>query len=244
MAKNKNYRYNARAKEEEAARRAAEKKKKTLIAIIAAVLAVVGVAICIAVAVLASMPKDYCTYYADREIKADKVTYVEMKIEGYDAPVVILLDASEAPATVENFVGLVERGFYDGLDFHRIIKGFMIQGGDDSHLPKDEQAETIIGEFESGGITYNDLLHKRGVISMARATSVYSASSGFFICDADAPHLDGDYAAFGYVLEGLFTVDAIADYAVGKTDSNGNLLEGYEQPKIEYIKVLDNYVRK
>ena len=218
MAKNKNYKYNARAKEETAARRAAEKKRKRVIAIVASVLVACGVAVCIAVAIWASMPRDYCTYYADREVNPEKVTYVEMKVEGYDAPVVILLDASEAPATVENFVGLVKKGFYDGLDFHRIIKGFMIQGGDDSHLPEDEQAETIIGEFESGGITYNDLLHKRGVISMARGNSIYSASCGFFICDADAPHLDGDYAAFGKVIEGIEVVDAIA--AVDTNSSN------------------------
>ena len=237
--KNRNYKYNAFAAKEAAEKAAKLKKKRTAIALIAAVLAVAGIAICIAVAIWASMPKDYCTYYANRKVDESKVTYVEMKVEGYDVPVVILLDASEAPATVENFVSLVKRGFYDGLDFHRIIKGFMIQGGDDSHLPEDEQADTIIGEFEAGGITYNDLLHKRGVISMARATSVYSASSGFFICDADASHLDGEYAAFGYVISGLFTVDAIADYAVGKTDSNGNLLELYEQPVIEYIKVIE-----
>ena len=79
---------------------------------------------------------------------------------------------------------------------------------------------------------------------MARANDPNSASSGFFICDADAPHLDGDYAAFGYVVSGMETVDAIADYAVGKTDGNGNLYSQYKQPTIEYIKILDNYEGK
>ena len=144
------------------------------------------------------------------------------------------------PSNVSLKTPLVKKGFYDGLDFHRIIKGFMIQGGDDSHLPADQQAKPIKGEFQSNGYD-NTLLHTRGVISMARSNDPNSASSGFFICDATASHLDGDYAAFGYVVSGMETVDAIADYAVGKTDGNGNLYSQYEQPTIEYIKILDNY---
>ena len=155
-------------------------------------------------------------------------------------PIVLLIDESIAPITAKNFVSLVEKGYYNGLDFHRIIKGFMIQGGDDSHLPADQQAASIKGEFKSNGYD-NPILHKRGVISMARATDPNSASSGFFICDADAPHLDGDYAAFGYVVSGMKTVDAIADYAVGKTDGNGNLNSGVKQPVIEYMKILKDY---
>ena len=164
---------------------------------------------------------------------------VEMKVEGYDEPVLILLDKTTAPITVQNFLDLVEKGFYNGLDFHRIIKGFMIQGGDDSHLPEEEQATSIKGEFASNGHE-NDILHLRGTISMARTSVKDSASSGFFICDADSAWLDGEYAAFGYVLSGMATVDAIADYAEGKTDSNGNLNDGVEQPKIEYIKLVEN----
>jgi peptidyl-prolyl cis-trans isomerase B (cyclophilin B) len=241
MGKNSNYKYNAFAERDAAIARAARRKKRNAILIsVAAVLLVVTLVI-VATIIWYVTPKDYCFYYRNREFNEDKVTYVEIKVENYDAPIVLLLDASEAKVTVENFVALVERGFYDGLDFHRVIKGFMIQGGDASHLPAEEQAESIIGEFSANGISYNDFLHKRGVISMARATDKNSASSGFFICDADTPRLDGQYAAFGYVISGLFTVDAIADYAVGKTDSNGNILNGYEQPKIEYIKVLDGY---
>ena len=178
-------------------------------------------------------------YSFTRDAEGRETYTVEMKVEGYDSPVVILLDKTTAPITVTNFLSLVEQGFYDGLDFHRIIKDFMIQGGDDSHLPKEEQAATIKGEFSSNGHE-NDILHLRGTISMARASDPDSASCGFFICDADASWLDGEYAAFGYVLSGMETVDAIADYSVGKTDRNGNLNSSVEQPVIEYIKVVEN----
>ena len=151
-----------------------------------------------------------------RDTEGRETYTVEMKVEGYDTPVVILLDKTTAPITVENFLDLVGKGFYDGLDFHRIIKGFMIQGGDDSHLPADEQAASIKGEFASNGHD-NDILHLRGTISMARTSVKDSASSGFFICDADSPHLDGDYAAFGCVVWGIETVDRIAEV---KTNSN------------------------
>ena len=174
-----------------------------------------------------------------RDTEGRETYTVEMKVEGYDTPVVILLDKTTAPITVENFLSLVKKGFYDGLDFHRIIKGFMIQGGDDSHLPQDQQAASIKGEFAANGYE-NDIRHIRGTISMARSSIMDSAASGFFICDADAPHLDGGYAAFGYVISGMSTVDAIADYAVGKTDGNGNLKADVEQPKIEYIKIVEN----
>lgn len=178
-------------------------------------------------------------YFYSRNTEGREIYTVEMKVKGYDTPVVILLDKTTAPITVENFLSLVERGFYDGLDFHRIIKDFMIQGGDDSHLPADQQAASIKGEFDSNGHK-NDILHLRGTISMARSSVKDSASSGFFICDADSYWLDGEYAAFGYVISGMETVDAIADYSVGKTDSNGNLNAGVEQPVIEYIKVIEN----
>ena len=178
-------------------------------------------------------------YIYTRDTEGRETYTIEMKIKDYEEPIVILLDATTAPITVANFVSLVQKGFYDGLDFHRIIKGFMIQGGDDSHLPASEQATSIKGEFDSNGHK-NDIKHLRGTISMARTSVKDSASCGFFICDADAPHLDGDYAAFGYVLSGMATVDAIADYAVVKTDSNGKLLYGYEHPLIEYIKIIEN----
>ena len=217
-----------------------ERQKKILIGVIISLVVLSILGGCVAFSIWAFGPSGYCEFYMDREYDEDSVTFVEIKVKGYIHPIVLLIDESVAPITAQNFVSLVEKGFYDGLDFHRIIKGFMIQGGDDSHLPADKQAATIKGEFKSNGYD-NPLLHKRGVISMARSSVKDSASSGFFICDADAPHLDGDYAAFGYVVSGMKTVDAIADYAEGKTDSNGNLYSQYKQPTIDYIKILDNY---
>ena len=122
----------------------------------------------------------------------------------------------KAPITVENFLKLVGEGFYDGLIFHRVIKGFMIQGGDPDGTGSGGAKEKIKGEFRSNGVP-NDIRHVRGVISMARSKMPDSASSQFFIVHEDAPHLDGQYAAFGKVVEGMETVDEIAEV---KTDYN------------------------
>ncbi len=122
----------------------------------------------------------------------------------------IELDPTVAPITVANFEKLVKEGFYDGLTFHRIIPGFMIQGGDPKGNGTGGSKENIKGEFASNGVN-NLLKHTRGVISMARAMDPNSASSQFFIMHADAPHLDGQYAAFGKVVEGMDVVDQIAN---------------------------------
>lgn len=114
-----------------------------------------------------------------------------------------------APNTVANFVTLAQSGFYDGLIFHRVIAGFMIQGGDPTGTGMGGPGYSIKGEFSDNGFE-NDLKHTRGVISMARSQSYDSAGSQFFIMHADAPHLDGDYAAFGHVVEGMEVVDEIA----------------------------------
>lgn len=127
------------------------------------------------------------------------------------------LDRDAAPRTVENFESLVKRGFYDGLTFHRIIPGFMIQGGDPLGNGMGGAEENIIGEFSQNGYE-NPIKHTRGVISMARAYDPNSASSQFFIMHADAPHLDGAYAAFGRVVEGLDVVDEIAGVPTGFSD--------------------------
>lgn len=123
----------------------------------------------------------------------------------------------KAPITVANFEKLIKEGFYDGLTFHRIISGFMIQGG----CPKGDGTggpeERIKGEFSANGVP-NDLKHVRGVISMARSGNPNSAGSQFFIVHKDAPHLDGQYAAFGKVVEGMETVDEIADTETGYGD--------------------------
>ena len=121
----------------------------------------------------------------------------------------IELDPTAAPITVANFEKLVKEGFYDGLTFHRIIPGFMIQGGDPAGNGTGGSKENIKGEFASNGIN-NPLKHTRGVISMARAMVPDSASSQFFIMHANAPHLDGDYAAFGKLTEGEDVLDKIA----------------------------------
>ncbi len=119
------------------------------------------------------------------------------------------IDEKAAPVTAANFLKLVKEGFYDGLTFHRVIKGFMIQGGDPLGNGTGGSKNTIKGEFAANGFN-NPIKHTRGVISMARAMDPDSASSQFFIMHADAPHLDGSYAAFGHVVEGLDTVDEIA----------------------------------
>ena len=138
-----------------------------------------------------------------------------------------------APITVENFKELCEEGFYDGLTFHRIISGFMIQGGDPNGNGTGGPGHTIKGEFEANGVK-NDLKHERGVISMARSQAYDSAGSQFFIMHEEAPHLDGQYAAFGKVIDGMDTVDSIAATAVyfdGQTP--------LEAPVIESIKIVE-----
>ena len=122
-----------------------------------------------------------------------------------------------APITVKNFEKLISEGFYDGLIFHRVIKGFMIQGGDPLGNGMGGADQKIKGEFAANGHK-NDLKHTRGVISMARAYDPNSASSQFFIMHKDAPHLDGQYAAFGKVVSGMEVVDEIADVAVDYSD--------------------------
>lgn len=129
----------------------------------------------------------------------------------------IELDAAAAPKTVKNFEKLVGEGFYDGLIFHRVIPGFMIQGGDPQGTGMGGADEKIVGEFRANGWN-NPLKHTRGVISMARAYNPNSASSQFFIMHADAPHLDGQYAAFGKVVSGMDTVDEIASIPTDYSD--------------------------
>lgn len=146
------------------------------------------------------------------------------------------LDRTAAPITVDNFMNLVNDGFYDGLTFHRIIKGFMIQGGDPLGNGTGGSEETIKGEFESNGVP-NPIKHERGVISMARSMDPNSASSQFFIMHAEYPSLDGEYAAFGHILSGIEVVDRICD-TTPVQDNNGTV-DKMDQPVIEYIKVID-----
>ncbi|MBQ3527222.1 MAG: peptidylprolyl isomerase [Clostridia bacterium] len=136
-----------------------------------------------------------------------------------------------APITVENFVNLAKDGFYDGLIFHRVIAGFMIQGGDPMGIGIGGSGKNIKGEFAINGVK-NDLSHKRGVISMARSQNYNSASSQFFICHADATFLDGQYAAFGKVTEGMETVDEIASV---KTNMQDKPLYDQRMAKVEIV---------
>lgn len=129
----------------------------------------------------------------------------------------IELDPTAAPITVDNFVKLAKDGFYDGLIFHRVIEGFMIQGGDPKGNGTSGPGYTIRGEFTKNGFK-NNLKHKRGVISMARSMMPNSAGSQFFIMHADAPHLDGQYAAFGQVIDGMDVIDKIAEVNVDYND--------------------------
>ena len=124
----------------------------------------------------------------------------------------------KAPNTVANFVTLVDSGFYNGLIFHRVIPGFMIQGGDPNGTGMGGPGYSIKGEFARNGFKENDLKHTRGVLSMARSMMPNSAGSQFFIMHANAPHLNGDYAAFGKVIEGMDVVDGIASTRTGFQD--------------------------
>ena len=137
-----------------------------------------------------------------------------------------------APITVENFAGLVRDGFYDGLIFHRVIAGFMIQGGDPMGIGIGGSGKNIKGEFRANGVE-NNLSHERGVISMARSQMFDSASSQFFICHDDATFLDGQYAAFGRVVDGIETVDEIA---MVRTNMQDKPLYDQKMEKVEIIE--------
>lgn len=145
------------------------------------------------------------------------------------------LDADHAPISTANFLRLAENGFYDGLTFHRIISGFMIQGGDPLGNGTGGSQEQIKGEFAANGVA-NPLKHTRGAISMARSMFNDSASSQFFIVHEDSPFLDGNYAVFGYVTDGIEVVDKICE-ATPVADSNGTVLKP-NQPVITAVRVL------
>ena len=143
----------------------------------------------------------------------------------------LALDASAAPNTVKNFLSLADKGYYDGLTFHRIIPGFMIQGGCPDGTGMGGPGYSIKGEFAANGVK-NPLKHKRGVISMARAMNPNSAGSQFFIMHQDAPHLDGQYAAFGQVTEGMDVVDAMACVDTVKDDDGNDTFRPTEEAAI------------
>ncbi len=221
---------NAAIKAQEAAEAARQEKRQNrlILSIVAGVLAV-----CIAIGLLVSLvPRAGEADMAAiaQEINSMKVEdfvetagksdYVKISVKDH-GDIIIRLRDDIAPKTVKNFKNLVAGGFYDGLTFHRVMKGFMIQGGDPKGNGTGNSANSIKGEFSENGVR-NDLSHIKGVISMARGShSMDSASCQFFICNANASQsLDGKYAAFGYVVAGLSTVDSVSDVKVGP-NANG-----------------------
>lgn len=217
----------------------AKKKKRNIVYGVAAV-----VLIAVIIALWCIIPKansdDTSDNTADRNITITdhyvdgEQYYADIVIKDYGT-ITVMLDSDSAPVTVKNFVNLAASGFYDGLTFHRIIEGFMMQGGDPNGNGTGGSDETIYGEFSSNGWDKNNIKHERGVISMARSSNYNSASSQFFIMHKTTASLDGDYAAFGHVTEGMDIVDKICKSA-NPTDSNGTIA-AKEQPVIETITV-------
>lgn len=177
-----------------------------------------------------------CSYQSTRYVPTDKeqlsgLHHVEIEIEGYGT-IALELDADTAPISVTNFIDLAKSGFYNGLTFHRIMKGFMMQGGQDAT----KDVPTIHGEFSANGCV-NTISHVRGTISMARANDANSASSQFFIVHEDSTSLDGNYAGFGHVTSGMEIVDEICNNIVN-TDNNGGVAPE-NQPVIKEVRVID-----
>lgn len=162
-----------------------------------------------------------------------KVRHAEISIKNYGT-IKLELDEGTAPISVANFIKLAQAGFYDGLTFHRIMDGFMIQGG--APGPNSPKPETIKGEFSANGVN-NPIKHVAGIISMARANNPDSGSSQFFITVADSPHLNGNYAAFGRVTEGLAIAQKIAKDA--KPIDNNGTIPAAQQPVIEKVIITD-----
>ncbi len=171
---------------------------------------------------------------ASDNIDFSKSVTAVISVENY-GDISIELDHSAAPITVENFINLASDGFYDGLTFHRIMKDFMMQGGDPKGNGTGGSDNTIKGEFSANGVD-NKLSHTRGAVSMARAKDFNSASSQFFIVHEDSLFLDGQYAVFGYVSEGMDVVDAICEDAK-PIDGNGKI-PAIHQPVITSVEIL------
>ena len=172
---------------------------------------------------------------ANEESQGVGTHHAEIEIQDYGT-ITVELDGDAAPITVQNFMDLANAGFYDGLTFHRIISGFMMQGGDPNGNGTGGSENTIKGEFSANGVE-NTLSHTRGAISMARSQNPDSASSQFFICHADSTFLDGQYACFGYVTDGMDVVDDVCE-AAQPTDGNGTI-PADQQPVITAIRVID-----
>lgn len=207
------------------------KNNKKMTGIIAGLLLLIVVLVAAVIVLFAVRGKKESTEAIDAAGKH----HIEIQVKDYGT-IKAELDGDAAPITVANFLKLAESGFYDGLTFHRIIDGFMIQGGDPKGNGTGGADKTIKGEFSQNGVE-NKLSHVRGTLSMARSQDMDSASSQFFIVQSDCTYLDGQYAAFGTVTEGMELVDKICkDTPV--QDNNGTV-SAADQPVIESIKVID-----
>ena len=173
--------------------------------------------------------------YTPTPLAEDKVYYADIQVEHYGT-IIVKLDQRAAPITAANFVALARDGFYDGLTFHRIISGFMMQGGDPTGTGTGGSKHQIYGEFAENGYD-NPISHTRGVISMARAEDYDSADSQFFIVHQDYPSLDGKYAAFGEVVRGMNIVDMIIEDA--HPVNNDGMIRTSEQPVITSITIRE-----
>ena len=202
--------------------------KKTLSIILAVLLA-------LTVAGCGSAKTESAPPAAGNAAPAGGVHHAKITIKDYGT-ITVELNGDAAPVTVDNFMKLAKAGFYNGLTFHRIIDGFMIQGGDPEGTGRGGSKDRIKGEFSSNGVN-NPISHVKGVISMARAQDPNSASSQFFITVADATYLDGSYAAFGTVTDGMDVAEKIAADA-RPTDNNGTIPRE-QQPVIESIVITD-----
>lgn len=205
----------SRERRERAAQLAKAQKKKERIILISSIAAILLVIAAVVAIIILTLPKDETT-----NTVCINVTYTDKNGKKQTGNIIVKLDPENAPITVENFKKLVSEGFYDGLIFHRVIDGFMIQGGGFDKNMNEKDAATIKGEFSLNGVD-NPIKHVRGTISMARTNIYDSASSQFFIVhetsENNTASLDGKYAAFGHVIEGMDIVDAIASCT---TDSN------------------------
>jgi len=226
------YKNRSAARTEKASGKKPEHKdNKKLYLIIGICAAVIALGAALAVILSSASGSDN----AGSTVTATGTHYVAIEVKDYGT-ITAELYADIAPVTVDNFLKLVNSGFYDGLTFHRIISGFMIQGGDPLGNGTGGPGWSIKGEFSGNGFK-NDLKHERGVLSMARSQDPDSAGSQFFIMHQDAPHLDGQYAAFGRVLSGMEIVDAICrDTPV--TDRNGSVKRA-DQPVILSIREIE-----
>ena len=171
--------------------------------------------------------------YTPKALDENLTYYADIKIKDYGT-ITVKLDQKSAPISAANFVALAEDGFYDGLTFHRIMEGFMMQGGDPDGNGTGGSENNIVGEFTANGYD-NKLSHTRGAISMARSTPYNSASSQFFIVHEDSTHLDGQYAAFGYVTDGIEIVDKVCEDS--KPIDNNGTIKADEQPIITSITI-------